>query len=242
MKDRFIAYDAYKKIAKTYAAIIDTKPHNAQYERPGLLSIMPPVKGKKVLDVGCGTGSLTSWLLGQGAEVIGVDASPDMLKHARNKMDNKVSFALHDITEPMDFFENNSFDLVTASLVFHYVDKMASVFSELNRVLKPGGNLVFSVGHPFINSVKRPSENYYMTEVVSYDWVGFADDPVSVPVYKRPLQRYTEALAEAGFLIERLIEPTPTDIFKQEKPGSYARHMKVPLFLVISARVNKGRP
>jgi hypothetical protein len=57
-KDEFIAYDAYMKLAKKYAEIIDIKPHNAEYERPGLLRIMPYVQGRKVLDAGCGSGSL----------------------------------------------------------------------------------------------------------------------------------------------------------------------------------------
>ena len=60
-KDRFIAYDAYKKLAERYAEIVDVKPHNAEYERPGLLRVMPEVEGKMVLDAGCGSGSLTRW-------------------------------------------------------------------------------------------------------------------------------------------------------------------------------------
>ncbi|MBM3291472.1 hypothetical protein FJY84_02210 [Candidatus Bathyarchaeota archaeon] len=72
MKDRFIAYDAYAKLAEKYAAIIDVKLHNAEYERPELLKMMPNVAGLRVLDAGCGTGSLTEWFLGHGAEVLGV--------------------------------------------------------------------------------------------------------------------------------------------------------------------------
>jgi SAM-dependent methyltransferase len=236
MKDRFIAYDAYKKLAEKYAEIIDIKPHNAEYERPGLLKVMPSVKGKNVLDAGCGSGSLTQWLLDHGAEVIGVDASPYMLEQARKRIQDKSTLILHDLREPLDFIEDNLIDLVASSLVFHYIDKLELVFEEFYRVLKPGGYLVFSIGHPHTDFVYRPSDNYYDVEVVSFDWTGFTDEPVNVPSYRRPLEGYTEALTGAGFCIERLIEPVPTERFKEQLPDSYARHIANPLFMIIRAR------
>jgi hypothetical protein len=51
-KKKFIAYDAYERLADTYAEMIDTKPHNAYLERPATLSLLPDVKGKRVLDAG----------------------------------------------------------------------------------------------------------------------------------------------------------------------------------------------
>ena len=160
-KDRFIAYDAYKKLAERYAEIVDVKPHNAEYERPGLLRVMPDVEGKMVLDAGCGSGSLTGWLLEHGASVIGVDASPHMLAQARKMIEDRAVLRLHDLREPMDFIEDDSMDLVTSSLVLHYLDEVEQVFCEFYRVLRPGGHLVFSIGHPFTEFVERPSENYY---------------------------------------------------------------------------------
>lgn len=239
-KSRFIAYDAYKKLAERYAEIVDVKPHNAEYERPGLLRVMPDVKGKKVLDAGCGSGSLTRWLLEHGASVIGVDASPQMLEQARKRIKDDAVLRLHDLREPMDFIEDDSMDLVTSSLVLHYLDEVEPVFSEFYRILRPGGHLVFSIGHPFTEFVERPSENYYKVEVVSYDWTGFTDEPVTVPNFRRPLEGYTEALARAGFCIERLTEPVPTERFREQLPDSYVRHIANPLFMVIRACIPCG--
>ena len=236
MKDRFIAYDAYKKLADKYAEIIDIKPHNAEYERPGLLKVMPPVKGKNVLDAGCGSGSLTHWLIELGADVIGLDASPHMLEHAQKRVQGKANLILHDLREPLDFLDDNTVDLVTSSLVLHYVDNLELDFGEFYRVLKLGGYLVFSIGHPFTDFVYRPSDNYYDVEVISFDWAGFTDEPVTVSSYRRSLEGYTEALATAGFIIERLTEPIPTEKFKEQLPESYARHIANPLFMVIRAR------
>ena len=62
-----IALAAYETIAEAYAAHIDTKPHNAYYERPATLSLFPDVKGKRVLDAGCGPGVYAEWLAHRGA-------------------------------------------------------------------------------------------------------------------------------------------------------------------------------
>ena len=51
---RPIAQAAYDEMAEAYAARIETKPHNAYYERPATLSLLPDVRGKRVLDAGCG--------------------------------------------------------------------------------------------------------------------------------------------------------------------------------------------
>lgn len=64
-----IALEAYEKLAERYAALIDTKAENAYYERPATLSLLPDVKGKRVLDAGCGSGLYSEWLLDHGAEV-----------------------------------------------------------------------------------------------------------------------------------------------------------------------------
>ncbi len=234
-KNRFIAYDAYVKLAEKYSEIINTKPHNAEYERPGLLSMMPDVRGRRVLDAGCGSGSLVSWLLERGAEVMGIDASPEMLKHAKKRIGNRATLILHDLREPLHFIKDESLDLVASSLVMHYIDEILPVFSEFYRILKPRGHFVFSIQHPFTEFVNRPSDNYYDVVPISYTWTGFTKEPVEVPCYRRPLQDYSEALAQSGFYLQRLVEPVPTELFKEQMPESYGRHLRNPLFMVIRA-------
>ncbi len=70
-----ISYDAYNEMAEYYFTHVDTKPYNAYYERPATVSLLPEVKGKKVLDAGCAAGWYTEWLLNQGAEVTAIDFS-----------------------------------------------------------------------------------------------------------------------------------------------------------------------
>ena len=75
MNQKPIALDAYETLAESYAARVDTKPHNAYYERPATLSLLPQVKGKRVLDAGCGPGVYAEWLVEHGAEVVAFDVS-----------------------------------------------------------------------------------------------------------------------------------------------------------------------
>jgi 2-polyprenyl-3-methyl-5-hydroxy-6-metoxy-1,4-benzoquinol methylase len=65
-EDKPVALDAYDALAESYAALVDTKPHNAYYERPATLSLLPDVRGKRVLDAGCGPGVYSEWLASRG--------------------------------------------------------------------------------------------------------------------------------------------------------------------------------
>ena len=70
MNDEPIALEAYEILAEAYASVIDTKPHNAYYERPATLSLLPEVGGMRVLDAACGPGVYAEWLVSRGAEVV----------------------------------------------------------------------------------------------------------------------------------------------------------------------------
>ncbi|MFY7861479.1 MAG: class I SAM-dependent methyltransferase, partial [Chitinophagales bacterium] len=70
---------AYEIIAEKYNELIDNKPHNAYYDRPNMLQLLPDVHGKSILDAGCGPGKYAEILFEKGALVTGFDASPKMV-------------------------------------------------------------------------------------------------------------------------------------------------------------------
>ena len=74
-----IAYEAYQELAELYAARVERKPHNAYYERPAMIAMWPDVRGKRVLDAGCGPGVYAELLLRRGAIVTAIDVSERML-------------------------------------------------------------------------------------------------------------------------------------------------------------------
>lgn len=220
----------YEKIADQYAAVVDTKPQNAFYERPAMLSLLPPLAGLDVLDVGCGSGWYTEHLLQQGAAVTAFDVTPRFVELTRARVGSRARVLEADLAQPLDFAGDASFDLIVCPLVLHYVADWESVFREFRRVLRSSGLLVFSTHHPFVDWKEFQREDYFATELLEDQW-----DVGTVTFYRRPLMAMSEALSRAGFVIERLLEPQPTEEYRQAKPDWYERLMKNPGFLLIRA-------
>jgi len=230
-----LAHDAYERLADAYAEMIETKPHNAYLERPATLSLLPDVKGRRVLDAGCGPGLYADLLVQLGAEVVAVDASPRMLEHARRRLGGRATIMQHDLREPLAFLGDGSVDLVLASLVMDYIMDWVPVFKEFRRVLKSDGVLVFSVGHPAINFVlKEGLDDYFGVHRMEMLWTGFGVEVV-MPSFHRPIEAMVEPLYEAGFLVERMIEAKPTEDYRRADPEGYMKVSKRPSFLNIKA-------
>ncbi|HYN84780.1 MAG TPA: class I SAM-dependent methyltransferase [Pyrinomonadaceae bacterium] len=236
MTEKPIALDAYETLAEAYASVIDTKPHNAMCERPATLSLLPDVAGRRVLDAGCGPGVYSEWLVGRGAEVLALDASPKMVGLARQRLGARAEVRVADLGAPLDFVESESFDVVLSPLVLDYVEDWAGPLSEFHRVLRAGGHFVFSLTHPFSDFTYYGTENYYATELVGCEWRAFPGVRVHVPSYRRPLDAILNPLFDAGFTLERTVEPRPTEEFKRADPEHYAELSRQPCFLCLRAR------
>lgn len=238
-KDKPIALEAYEALAERYAALVDTKAENAYVERPATLSLLPDLEGKRVFDAGCGPGVYAELLIERGAQVVGVDASPKMIELAKQRVGDRADFRVWDLRDRLDFQEDASFDVVLASLVVDYIEDWETLFREFARILQDGGAFVFSVHHPFAEYAHAQSENYYATEVTEYVWKGFGEPHVTVPSYRRPMGAIVSPLAHNGFVVERIIEPRPTQECKKSDPDVYERLSKRPGFMCIRARKSR---
>jgi len=236
MNDRPIALDAYEVLAEAFAAVVDTKPHNAYYERPATISLLPEVKGKRVLDAGCGPGVYSEWLIEHGAEVVAVDASPKMVKLAKQRLGKKADVRQANLGEPLPSLESSSFDLVVSPLVLDYIQDWRSTFAEVYRVLRPSGHFVFSVTHPLFDYIYFKSNNYFETELVGVEWRGFESVRVHMPSFRRPLSEALNPLIEVGFFLERIIEPKPIEEFKNADPKHFEELSRQPCFICIRVR------
>jgi ubiquinone/menaquinone biosynthesis C-methylase UbiE len=235
MEDKPIAYDAWEELAEAYSLMVEKKAHNAFYERPATLSLLPTVKGKRVLDAGCGPGVYSKLLLEQGAEVLGIDASPKMIELAQKRTGSKAQFILADLNRPLSFLEDQSFDIVLSALALDYVKDWETVFCEFFRVLRTPGVLVFSAGHPFPDFYKfQDKANYFEVEAIEFIWCGFGFD-IAVPFYRRPLSEIFNPLIAAGFIMDQVLEPQPVPEFRREAPEDYKKLMKRPGFICIRA-------
>jgi SAM-dependent methyltransferase len=230
-----VAQHAYDVLAEAYAERVDTKPHNAYYERPAMLSLLPDVRGKRVLDAGCGPGVYAEWLGEHGAMVIACDANPKMVRLARQRLRDKARVFQANLEEPLDFAQDTSFDIIVAPLVMDYIQDWEVTFREFHRILAPGGILVFSMEHPFTKYLDHQhTSNYFDTDLVEYTWRGFGMS-INVPSYRRPLSAVINALVKTGFTVDYLLEPRPTEEFKAADPEEYEALMHSPGFMCVRA-------
>lgn len=234
-----VSIDSYENMAEYYFEHVDNKPHNAYYERPAILSLLPSVSDKNVLDAGCAAGWYTKWLLEHGASVTAIDFSPNMIEMTKRRVGNAARIIQADLNNPLDFIEDQSLDIVLSSLTLHYLKDWNKVMSEFNRVLKDAGQLVFSVHHPFMDFADFNRENYFLTELLEDEWRTY-NGKVKVEFYRRPLHEIIMPLLDAGFTIEKLLEPMPTEEFKNTQPNIYERLSRRPQFLFIRAKKQNG--
>jgi SAM-dependent methyltransferase len=183
-----------------------------------------------VLEVGCGAGPLTAWLLDHGAVVTAIDVSPAMLQRARVRVGSRATLHLANLEAPLDFAADETFDLVVASLVLHYVRDWTAVLREFRRVLKPSGAVVFSTHHPTLDWQAHSPDDYFAIKQVTEVWAKGSKE-FDVSFWRRPLTAMTTAIASAGFVIERLVEPDPLPVLRDRDPDAYDQIRRSPRFL-----------
>lgn len=181
------------------------------------LKLMGDVKGKRVLEVGCGGGQNSIVLAKQGAIVSGIDLSEKQIAYARalaKREDAKVDFFVGDMQD-LSRFSDASFDIVVTAVSLLYVENLDRTFAEVYRVLKDGGIFVFSEGHPLAEGKLIKYRGKSIFAVVNYFkrrkiwWVDRLEDGRRVRMYSyhRPLQDYFEALLKHSFSVLRFLEP-----------------------------------
>lgn len=225
--------DAYDRLAETYETQ-EADPYCADMEFPATTDLIPDVAGKRVLDAGCGHGRYAEWLVERGADVLAVDANREMLDRARQRVGGRADVRRADITEPLEFVDDSSFDGVVCGLSLHYVEDWRRPFGEFARILRPGGFLVFSAQHPVDEYVAFDAENYFEVERERMTWTADGE-AVDVPFYRRPFTEVVNPLLETGFRLDELVEPKPRESFEAKKPESYEKRLKYPTFLCVRA-------
>jgi ubiquinone/menaquinone biosynthesis C-methylase UbiE len=118
-------------------------------EARSLRETLEPLSFGTCLEIGCGTGKNTVWLLTKAESVTAVDLSEEMLSKARTKISGEnVNFVQADINQPWAFAKQ-TYDLVGFSLVLEHIEELQPVFTKVAHVLKSGGYLYISELHPF---------------------------------------------------------------------------------------------
>lgn len=224
----------YERIADAYAARVETKPHNAYYDRPAVTSLWPDVTGARVLDAGCGPGVYAEELLARGARVTAGDIAQRMVELARERLGTRAEVIRLDMAAQLPF-GNGVFDMVNAPLCLDYIRDWDHVFAEFARVLRPGGHVVMSAGHPGHDAEYFRTGQYFDVEPVQAVWGGFGEKFV-MNCYRRSLADFVNAPLRAGLLLEQLLEPLPTEDFRKADPRHFAELSHRPSFLMMRLR------
>lgn len=210
-------------------------------EWPVLRAMLPGLRGRRVLDLGCGYGWFCRWAAEQGAaDVVGFDISEKMLARARAETPSPVIDYRHADLETLELAEEG-FDLVYSSLAFHYLPDTQALFRTIHAALAPGGRLVFSIEHPILMASAKAGwittedgarswrlDSYQREGERRTDW--FASGVVK---YHRTMATTLNQLVAAGFRIRRVEEFCP-DAGQIAAMPALADEIERPTFLLVA--------
>jgi ubiquinone/menaquinone biosynthesis C-methylase UbiE len=230
VRDGDLAAQQYDAMSDAYRTAGGQAGLGAYYERPATIALLGDVAGLDVLEAGCGPGALTEWLVKNGATVTAIDVSEGMIRLAADRVGSSARILLADLGEPLRFAADTSVDLVVASLVLHYLEDWDAPLAEFHRILTPEGAVVFSTHHPAMDWQLHSRDDYFATLQITQDWhVG--GRPFEVTFWRRPITAMTAAISRAGFVIDRMVEPSPMPPLQKIDPDRYRRLQTTPEFL-----------
>ncbi|RAP74190.1 class I SAM-dependent methyltransferase [Paenibacillus montanisoli] len=216
---------------------------DAAGEWPALRALMPELKDKRLLDLGCGLGWHCRYALQMGAKsVIGIDLSDKMIARAKALTDDPAIEYRRMAIEDIDF-EARQFDVVISSLALHYIERFDDVCRSVFEAVVPGGSFILSVEHP-VFTARAAQDWHYGTKgerlhwpVDDYQQEGKRDTRFlgsDVVKYHRTAATLINTLIEAGFTIKKLSEPQPTEEALAAYPDMRDETRR-PIFLLIAA-------
>ena len=225
------------------------------------LHLFPELGSKKVLDIGCGSGHSLKWCGDHGAsELWGLDISERQLENAEKYL-SESGYHPKLFCSPMEVnpgLSEDYFDVVYSVYAIGWTVDLQTTFHLIASYLKPGGIFIFSWDHPFLHCVDATEEHLLFTgsyyENEPFTFMKNVGKPANrnnsdhnkenshpLTLYNRRLSDYINALAAAGFAVERVVEETDKATLEQDTAFSSeyyapfkAKHF--PLSLIVKAR------
>ena len=204
-----------------------------------MLDALGDVSGKSVIDIGCGEGRFCRLLSELGAAVTGVDLTEALIEQARNVGSDSETYLVGD-AENLEEVRDESFDLAVSYIVLVDLEDYRSSIRQAYRVLRPGGRFIVCNIHPMRTAVKStdgwisdrsrklfyPVDNY--TEEGEREFLWWSGPFINV---HRTLSSYVSAFLDAGFVLEALQEPVPSEEQLAVHPG-FDDEPRVPNFII----------
>lgn len=222
-------------------------PEGLRESEAGLLG---ELGGRDVLEIGCGSAPGSRWLASQGARVIGLDLSGEMLRHGLASMrHDEVRVPLVQATAESLPFADGSFDIVCSAFgAVPFVADSARVMAEAARVLRPGGRWVFSVNHPMRWIFPDdPGPDGLVATIPYFNRTPYseadADGTITYVEHHRTIGDRVREIVGAGLILVDIIEPEwPDDHNRVWGQWSPLRGMYFPGTAIFSCRKPTSRP
>ncbi len=258
---------SWGKVASWYEEVVgDKDSYQKTLIAPNILRLLPDIKGKRLLDIGCGEGFFSRVFKEAGAVVTGTDISPELIEKAKkaeergrqgtepsraNVRDSKINYVVHKSGD-LRSIGNVSFDAAICVLALQNIQELDKTISEVSRVLKPGGHFCIILNHPSFrvpqhsawdysektNRQQRTVWKYLKEATVKIDMYPGKKPSVFTYSFHRPLQTYVKTLAKHGLPIVNLEEWAS---HKKSAKGPRERaeneaRKEIPLFLALVAK------
>ncbi|MDH2997421.1 hypothetical protein A1D22_06765 [Pasteurellaceae bacterium LFhippo2] len=215
--DTPIFFERYLKLRENPISL------NEIVEKPTMFSLLPDLKGKKVLDLGCGAGGHLFHYLSLGAsEVVGLDLSQSMIEQAKSDFakffPNQTGCNFYCLPmEQISEIKESEFDVITSSFAFHYIEDFPDLLRKISAKLAPNGILIFSQEHPITtcHKIGERWEKDQNKQQVAYRLNHYREEGLrernwfqqSFKTYHRTTATIINDLIQAGFQIEKVEEP-----------------------------------
>ena len=216
-------------------------------ETPIILAMMPELKGKRVLDIGCGMGQHAKQYADMGAaSVLGIDISEKMLEYAEthNSADNITyrRMAMESLGEL-----KQKFSLVTSSLVFDYIEDFEALMRTVYGLMEDDAEFVFSMSHPMSTAWDGVYDRYTRTETGERLYANVRNYNVEGPrkvnwivdgyeLYHRTMSTLINSMIRAGFVIEECQEARVPKELIEKYPGTFGGIIHKPDFVFFRCR------
>lgn len=251
MQKRPAATTSWEKHGRWYSKMIeDPGSYQREVILPGVLSLLDLRKGEDVLDIGCGEGFFARAFHKLGANVLGIDASPELIAIAKKKSSPEILYKVADAAN-LKFLNDGAFDAAVIILALQNIEHMDAALKEARRVLAPSGRLVIVLNHPAFRIPKLSGWGWDEAQKLQYRRMNAYMSELKVPIemhpgertkevtwsFHRPLQSYIKALRNAGFAVtdmQEWISHKMSARGPRAKAENRARR-EIPLFLAIKA-------
>ena len=240
--------NGYDACAEEYAAAVARREQADGVERADPFGLLPyvlrelgEIRGRRVLDAGCGEGYLSRVLAGEGATVTGVDVAPRLVELARSRdPGGEIAYQVADLCCPQPGLAGR-FDAVAGYLVLNDVPDHEGFAATLAGAVVPGGRVVLALNNPYGAVVHGHVEDYFASGTVS-PYRGLWAEGVKAHHHHRTLQEYLEAFLGAGLRLDGLRDvPAMADV---PGPGTtLPAGTRFPRFMVLAfSRAPAPRP